>query len=494
MKPCLIIICAVLGLLFCYCCSDAHAILDEELTIEEIETERLKRKEQLETLEEVQRLRRQELEEIMEIIKEKDEEIKRIEEEKRRKEEEAQKKKEIKEEKRPEDIQKEKEAIEEKVEAEKISFFKNIIYKIDKYLKNLHPYVEHEQAYNDNIFLTNHDAKQDIITTVNTGGKYKIGDKPGSKTYLLFDSGVEFKYYAKSEESNRENPYVKLLFSHRFNKLSFSTIYTVRRGQRSRADLASGDTKGDFINYMNTYYAGNVKLDLNRLIVEPKYEHYEYRYRKDFHTSNSYKEDIATLTADVKILPKTYLFGSYNFGILKFYRNPVPPEDDDDYMYRTYWIGVRGNPTTKLKGLVNLGYQNRKYDNGKNRELDTLDAKLSYDISKYLRTSLRYTGKIEDSTFDRDASIRSNRFYFSCRYKPPFSRKLSFDGSTSCSFYDYKIGRDDIIYNAGVKATYNLKEWMKMVLSYGFKKRISDEDFDAEYKNHTAYLKITHEF
>lgn len=488
MKPSLIIICSVVVSVFCCFYNDAYAILDEELTIEEIETERLKREEQLETLEEVYRLRREELEEIMDIIKEKDEEVRRIEEEEREKE------KIEKKERLPEDSQKEREALEEEIEAEKVSFFKNIVHKVDKYLRNLHPYVEHKEAYNDNIFLTNHDAKQDIITTVTTGGRYKIGDRPGSKTYILLDSGVELKYYARSEKSNTENPYVKFLFSHRFNKLSFSTIYALRRGQRSRAALVDGDTKGDFINYMNTYYANNVKLDLNRLIVKPKYEHHEYRYRKEFHTSNSYKEDIATLTTDVKILPKTYIFGSYNFGILTYYRHPVPPEDDIDYMYQTYWIGVRGKPTAKIKGLVSLGYQNRGYDNGKNRELDTLDAKLSYNISKYLRTSVRYTGRIEDSTFDRAESIRSNRFYVSCKYEPPFLRKLSFDGNASCSFYDYKIGRDDIIYNAAINGIYNLKKWMKIALSYEFKKRTSDEDFDDKYKNHVAYLKIIYEF
>ena len=119
---------------------------------------------------------------------------------------------------------------------------------------------------------------------------------------------------------------------------------------------------------------------------------------------------------------------------------------------------------------------------------------MTYEFSKHLKSSARYYTTIQDSTFETGgSSLRSHKLYFSCKYKPPFLRKFSFSANGSYSFYDYKFGRDDILYDAGLNIKYNLKDWMKVESGYNFKRRISDEAFTAEYINHVTYLRCTFE-
>lgn len=462
-------------------CGDVHAVLDEELTIENIETDRLKRTEQLEALEDAERLHKKQLDEIMEIIEAKEKEMKGVKKEELPAEEEKG---------RPEP----KEKAEKKEGVAPLPFYSRILDRVDGYLDGLHPYVIQTEEFNNNIYLTSHDAKQDLVSTSLAGFKYKIGDSAKSMFHALADGGIELKHYLKSSDSDRQNPYLKGLISKRFNKLTLSAFYSLKRGQRSRADLGEVNTKGDFINYWNTYYRASGKLDLNRLIIRPKVERYKYDYKKDYHNPNSYIEDVITLTNDIKIFSKTYIFTSTNFGIMKYYEHHVPPEDDKDYMYQTYSVGTRGQFSPRFKGLLRAGYQNRKYDNGENRHLKNLDGKLTYEFSKHLKSSARYYTTIEDSTFGTgDGSLRSQRFYLSCKYRPPFLRKFTFDWNGSYSFYDYKFGRDDIKYDTGLAVNYNLNEWMKVESGYNFKRRISDEEFSAEYTNHVTYLRCTFE-
>ncbi|MFA7677321.1 MAG: polysaccharide biosynthesis/export family protein, partial [Candidatus Omnitrophota bacterium] len=79
--------------------------------------------------------------------------------------------------------------------------------KIGAILDNAHPYAIVGESYNDNIYLTDHDARSDFITTIRPGIKYYKKTSSDKKMDLFFDGSAEAKVYADNSKDNAINPH-----------------------------------------------------------------------------------------------------------------------------------------------------------------------------------------------------------------------------------------------------------------------------------------------
>lgn len=357
---------------------------------------------------------------------------------------------------------------------------------ISSFLDKLTPIVEVSTSINDNIFRTTEDIEGDLITTVSPAIRY--GDPVSrKKTNIFAEAGMALKSYSEHDEHNVANPYFDLLLSHGLGRFALFLDYRFLKDQETLTDLSTTAAEG-MVDYFQHYPKLELDVDFNRFLWELAYSHQEKAYRKDeFKATHNYKEDVFSFAGSLKIFPKTYLFLEYDRRWKDYSKGGKVDRDHDEY-----WLGLKGDLTSKIKGVVKFGYEEGHFPE-ETKSSSAVNINLNYKASRRLTYNLEIEQGIGTSTVSTDELDSSQRLALSCSYLPPFNKKVRLAAEVSFDFNEYDSGREDKAYGLILASEYRLKTWLKIIGEYEFKKEDSDITL-AQYKNNIATLRLIMEF
>ncbi|MCF7908139.1 MAG: outer membrane beta-barrel protein [Candidatus Omnitrophica bacterium] len=357
---------------------------------------------------------------------------------------------------------------------------------IRKFLDNLTPYVELKTTINDNIFLTTEDIEGDFVTEISPGVRY--GDLSSQKkTNIFVDTGILVKQYAEHDEHNVENPYFSFLVSHGLGMFALTLDYRFIKEQATLTDLSLTTDEG-FVDYLEHYPKLSLDVNWNRFRWEMAYLHRDKAYEEgDFRTTHSYKADTVSFTGSLRIASKTYAFLEYDHEWKDFYKGGSVDRDRDEY-----WIGVRGDIFSKIKGLIKFGYEEGHYPE-EHVSSNAVNINLDYLLSRRFILNVNAEQGVGASSISTDELDSYSNFGFGFRYFPPFNRKLKLISNVSFNFDEYESGRQDKQYNILLSSEYTLTKQLKIIGNYEFEKIGSDSTL-AEHDNNIVSLKLSMDF
>ncbi|MBU1113315.1 MAG: outer membrane beta-barrel protein [Candidatus Omnitrophica bacterium] len=359
--------------------------------------------------------------------------------------------------------------------------------KVKGFLDNFHLYAETKVSFNDNIYLTESDTAEDIITEITPGIKYENFSKQ-KRLRILLDGGIRFKNYVQENQHDTGNPYGNFVFSYGLGRMSFDLENDYKKDQSEVSQITTG-SQGDLIDYRQNRTKAKVNLDLNRLAWDFWYSHFFRTYDRGRHQlTGNYDEDFIGIAGAWKVFPKTLIFLEYDHRWLDYFKGGKL-----DRNYDMYWIGVKGDIFTKLKGVAKAGYEQGHYEDESTKSGSTVSLNLNYQASPRITYDLTIERSIGDAEIDNQVSDGTQKYTLLCNYLPPFNKKLRLSAGAAYGFNEYESSREDNAYSLKFLSEYELRSWLKLTGEYEFNKLVSTENA-AEYNNNILSLKLISEF
>jgi hypothetical protein len=339
------------------------------------------------------------------------------------------------------------------------------------------PWGEIKLQYDDNVFLSQSDEKEDFIVTLTPGITAYL---PFSDNLLKFDYHADFIRFLDNSSQDATNQYVyggmELnwrdvtfnvydQFSHVFERPSFEDVSRIKRDD-NRAGITA-KIKKDRLGIQLGYE--NFKRDYKS---EPEYDQYD-------RTDNLYSVILTHQT-----FPKTELLLEYDFDQITYDHSDVRSDGD----YHQILVGAIGQLTPKTTASVKAGYQLRSYDNYETPDYKTgvVYSDITHKFSDKDAIKLSLYRAAEESTY------KTNNYYkvdsVSGTFDHFFTPKLLGFITGLYQFHSYPTEttegsvtqkREDKYYSAGVGLKYYLQKWLTLTLQADHIIRDSNfEEFD----------------
>jgi len=362
--------------------------------------------------------------------------------------------------------------------------------KINNYLKDTIVTLEAKATYNDNLFLSDTNKQSDIVNILSIKADYipKVDWERKRKTEFFFDFQGDGLSYStgKSKENTRTG--LRTGLNYRItDKYGALLDYQFVKSQAT----ATGSTEGDneFVQNLASTFGGKLSADWGRFPCSLRYTHETSNFAdEDFETSNSIK-DIMAVTGNVRISSKTQVFVGYDYGTVAFPKNKA-----SDYLFTTYSTGIRGKLSSKITGIIRLGWGGYDYDAGGTRQTEELGGDINYKLSDRFLFSTGGNRSIEATTYSTNDASEQRNIHFQCKYFPPFNKKLALNGGMN--FSNVKLvssNREDDKTQMRLGAEYGLNRHTKLVLNYSSNTRESNEE-GKDYKQNIISLRGTFDF
>ncbi len=373
----------------------------------------------------------------------------------------------------------------------------------------IRPALSAELTYNDNISLSQKNKESDQIRLISPylSVEHSLFDR--GNTTLSYSGS--FADYSKDSAQNWQT-----------HQLDFEEMYNAPGGliaeisgnltdaedpYGSENDYGEGQSKKRSIYSLNT----KIGFDFhNRLKLFASLQYFKQDYEDDtLDWSQDYKNSEYGLAAQLRVLPKTWVFLRYNTGETDYYTaspdslpgTPVNESNDADYSWQRVNIGATTDTTSKLRGELNFGYKWKNYDNTLDSYGNIYDDKNTWIAGthiKYLkspRTTLAFSllRAILDSGSDTNDYYESTEFGISINHT--FRKKLQLQASAKNQINDYNksengFTRSDDRYNIGLGVAYQMNRWVSLSTHYAFTDKNSNSSGNS-YKNNTVSFSIT---
>ncbi|MCX5680906.1 MAG: outer membrane beta-barrel protein, partial [Candidatus Omnitrophica bacterium] len=166
-------------------------------------------------------------------------------------------------------------------------------------------------------------------------------------------------------------------------------------------------------------------VELNKLTYEAGYSNLNKHYTNSDYFDYDYSEDVYTLTGFYQAFPKTKALLEYNYGVVGYKK-----VGDRNATYNQVRVGLLGNLTGKIVGVVKAGYQGRDYDNPNTKNFNNFvaEAGLNMQISEKSKADIRYVWTPMESTYDNNDYYDMNSIigHFNQKLMGGFSAELLF--------------------------------------------------------------------
>jgi hypothetical protein len=411
------------------------------------------------------------------------------------------------------EVQKKQETENREARTEKIKKFLTAV------VKNIHYSVALEQVYNDNIYLTHTNRVSGFITHPNVDLSYHPKEgmnwKGGHTTFSLDASGGPGlrtsttsnmdvgrvggmpTFITKSILANKRGKYtVSGSYGYERHFSALSDIITSNYLAANRPDLGSlpnsnilegAENLNKAVYYWRKPYGAKLSADWNRIPVEFEYSHTADYYPSDY-TASNVESDKFTLTNYFNAFSKTQFLFSYEYE-----RDKYPRRNDGDSTTSTYWTGVKGKLSPKLRGLAQVGYSVRCPEVVSREEITSVKINLDYSLSRALTVNLAVNRQYDVTPYGNQTYVKTLGTQLTFLYQPYFNKKLSFGTGGGLTQYNYSLDRSDSLYDYRLYSQYAWRKWLKFVAEYDYAYRMSDIDV-YEYKNNIISMKLVSEF
>ncbi len=347
--------------------------------------------------------------------------------------------------------------------------------------------LELEQRYDDNIYSTGVDKKDDFIRVIRPRISYGTDDTEASR-WLKLSSGAEGLFYDRAGKEDAVNFDLATSFNQLIGKrYNLGLRYSLDKSQSTRTEVLEKVVVGSLTDRWAHTYGVNFSADWHRIPWEVDYRREERDYEKELEGSDV-DTDRINLTGYFKFWPKTDLLFSYTHRIVDY-----PNRVGSDYTANVYSLGVRGQITPKISGVAKFGFGSYNYRDRK-KDMEDISLALDYNFSRQLRFNLKGRRRVEATTAVEDDSKEVASFSLGWRYQPPFNRRLALGGSIGYTEEEFSVSdRKNETYDLSLTADYLFREWLTFRGSYTFRERISSWERD-EYKRNRVSLGLRMDF
>jgi hypothetical protein len=355
----------------------------------------------------------------------------------------------------------------------------------------IQPTVGVAESYNDNIYyrpskpvpgFINAEPEDDFVSIFSPGVSFQLGRDEAS--YLRLEYGMTGMLYASHDAENSDDHSFGLTARYSGAKLTV--------------------TGGDRLSLLSSIYGGSSTLGirLNRYTLNDGYTvNYQMTektavYAGGMHDRTDFEKgvplyDSSTLRGTggfgYQWSPKLSLFGESYYGQSATTPNHALLRKGPYSWFMGGFLGVRGEFTAKLSGILKLGYEARGYGDGASSPGGpVVDATLSHRFSEKTLASLEYVRRSYASiqfsrySYVRDGVIlRLNQMLGNTgRLSASADARFEFDS------YDPLPGvadRLDQRMRIGAGLAYQIKLWMTASLNYEFEKFTSGVQTSIDY-------------
>ncbi len=366
----------------------------------------------------------------------------------------------------------------------------------------VHPYFISDLTYDDNIFLSEHNTKTDVIDISKPGIKFIWGEKTprrqskasglstpsqsSDRARIEVDVGGTITSYFDNAYLNSQQPYASIdaQFGRQHNRLVF------KHSSEKTHSLSSSLKVGEqgLINYIVNNTETGWEFSQHRLGLGLGYKRTAYDYTGSYKVGSTRVNQIGNVGAFFQFSPKTRVLMEYDYGQLDYHRDPKSTNDNN---YQQVWAGVEGKVYKKIIGLVKFGYETRDYRAQKNAGGLAFRVNLHYRRSSktmFYLTMMR-GGALGSYISDGDdkGSDLGLRFVYA------LNRKLRFDMGPNYSRDKYRSGRKDHIYAFSARLEWAFRKWLMMQLGYNYNQRDSNTN-NSSYRNNMVNIGVAAEF
>jgi Putative beta-barrel porin 2 len=367
----------------------------------------------------------------------------------------------------------------------------------------LRPQLSLSETYNDNIFYQGQNPVEDFITVVSPGLKLQLG-RP-EHNYISLGYTLDQLFYIRNPDLDApqhtvdladqfELQRLKLVGTDRFQLLSSPFGGVVERiiGTNGIATILGRDVNRTSFddNYTLSYDLGE-KTGL---------------YVRATHSSTDYQQgialyDIETLTGTFgfgyRAFPKTIFFGEGYYGQTTTEPNDVFLAPNPRLDFFGGYLGVRGNFTAKLSGMVKVGYESREFADGSSApSAPVVDLALAQQFSETQSLSLTYSRQNNVSVqYSRENyTVDMIGLEFTQLMGP--SRKWRATLGASYGMYGYEqagSSANSVQYDylrASANLAYQIQRWLTASIGYDFERVSGNSTAVIDYDVNRVTLRV----
>jgi len=391
-----------------------------------------------------------------------------------------------------------------------------------------HPYISIQEEYNDNIYLTYKDKKDDYITTARPGLKYINMD---AKSGIDLDYNLGFVYYGQETDnkyiSHNGSLNAKYLTREHFNfylkdsfirsdeqreQEYFTTIeenkYVLSTRQEREIywrnvvaptiEYQFGKEDRIGINYRNNIYRTQSETaeDSQEDYINPFFDywfnqengiHLEYGYTiGNFEESSDMTAHMANARYTYRFSPKSSVFGGYTFTRRIFDNTTI----DSDYDIHEPFLGISYAFSPTLNASAQVGYFWKEMEAGDKTDGPSYKASITNrDVRTTIVLSLQ-GGYTED--YFTSENLGFNRYHRLTGSVTHFLEKrtsIGLAGNIERAEYSAE-DRNDWIWGAVGTLSYTPLKWLTLALEISHKELNSDIETN-DYEENRGIIKIT---
>lgn len=410
------------------------------------------------------------------------------------------------------------------------------------------------ERFSDNIFLTNHNKKDDFITTPTVGFTAQM---PGQATGISLSYDGGYNFYAKNDENDGWQHNALGSFWHNFTRetrLDFNNAFLYTKDPLSNRDVVNQQgnvvAPGDYSarQGLNTYYRDYSTAKLTHQFGPENSTYAEFVYGFLKNKSDQY-QDSQEISPSAGItywwstwsgieLEGDYLRGLYSgtqnavnngtdqddfnqvsgrvrlnqrlsqrFGIFEQYRQIYRNYDGNqadattdgqlnlDYLVYAPSVGVFYQFDPTLTASLGIGYYYQQVQNGTDQQgaFPTAEINKFWD---YQRWTIRTRGSAGLASEDFSAENQGfNRYALADitgRYN--FTRQLYGEANFLYRYSDYVNSENDEVdhyIRPSIGLGYEAYRWMNVRLSYNYNKLVATNSSVNDYEENSVLLTLT---
>lgn len=332
---------------------------------------------------------------------------------------------------------------------------------LNYFYSKLHPYILTDFNYNNNIYMTQFNKKDDRGNTTLAGARLVMGRADKDNTTFSANIGGKSDYYIYTG-FNRQNPYASIDTATRLGKYKFLFRYDLKKDFTQSSFLDTG--MEGFTDFMYNRAVAAAEAKFNRVELAVTYKWLQYDFSDHYKVSNNIQDNTMSIIGFYRpfSFTKTNLLAEYIVGKFDYTKAPVT---DNNFFHHIVWIGAVGKMTDKLSGIIKVGYEALLYENAKDSFNFVTKGDFEYKFSPKTNFYLRFVSAGLRSANSAYGTYNGNYASLMCQHNftPKFSGEIQ-------GYVLERTGKEpkytDTGYGWSAKTIYTYAKWIRMVLEY----------------------------
>ena len=347
---------------------------------------------------------------------------------------------------------------------------------MDDWPVKFHPHLDLGSTYNDNITISHDDKLGDFSFTVSPGLQLAYGNADHNYLSLDYTAGIE-RFY-RDTEFDAVNHYVTFHSLFSFSRLKLQIDHAFKDEASENFQAATRIREDQNLTSISAEYSLNQYFSVGALYHQ-EFHHFPTPGQIDFEL---FEPGVALY---YHLLPKTDLFGEVDYGWVLVAKG-------DDEQFQKVNVGVRGQITSKIKGQLEVGYENDDFA-GSTPNIETVVAKVTLhaDFTRHTFADLVVTRQVNPSITNSASSVTTTRADFTINQKIYREKFLVYIGGAYEHDAYSGVSRTDDIWEGRTGVRYFATKWLDFGASYRYQhdgSTVSTVSFDQNLVSVDALL------